>query len=529
MNIEKIPFEDIPQLSKFDIAYQKSDLRLNKFYAHEPIFENFKTIIEQKKFDPKIRETLVKVLKNQYSKIQNNESVSLNLELLSLENSYTICTAHQPALLCGPLYFIYKICNCIKLSLQLKDKFPEKNFIPVYWMGGEDHDFEELNHLYLFGKKISWTDHQGGSVARYQVESLEPVLQDIYSILGNSINADILRDKTKNAFSEIENYGEGMIKFIHDLFGNYGLIIINPDFIELKRIMIPEFEDDLLNHSSEILIQETVEALKKQGFSNQAFVRPINLFYLSENSRNRIIIEEDIYKVQNSNLEFTKEQILQELKQNPDRFSPNVILRPIYQEKILPNLAFIGGAGELAYWMERKSQFEFYKIQFPMLIRRNSVLWLEKNQLSKIHKLDLQIKDIFQETDKIIRLFLSKNSQVDYSFSLEKEQFANIFDQIKKKTESLDASMGGFISAQQASLFNSIEKLESKLVRAEKLKQESTIHQIQKLQEKLYLPEHLQERKENFMSLYLQHGEKLLDDLIDMLDPFDKDFIIIKE
>ena len=529
MNIEKIPFEDIPQLSKFDLAYQKSDVRLKNFYVHEPNFENFENIIGHKEFNSEIRKILADVLKNQYSKIQQTEAVSHNLELLSQENSYTICTAHQPVLLCGPLYFIYKISNCIKLCLQLKEKFPEKNFIPVYWMGGEDHDFEELNHLYLFGKKISWTDYQGGAVARYQVESLEPVLQEIYSILGNTLNADNLRKKIKNAFSDVKNYGEGIINFIHDLFGKYGLVIVNPDSKDLKKIMIPEFEDDLLNHSSEKLVQETVESLKIQGFNNQAFVRPINLFYLSKNSRNRIIKEDDIYKVQNSNLEFTKEEILQELNQNPDRFSPNVILRPIYQEKILPNLAFIGGAGELAYWMERKSQFEYYKIQFPMLIRRNSVLWIEKNQLSKIQKLDLEIKDIFQDTDKIIRKYISKNSKIDYSFSTEKEQIAHIFDNIKKKTDSLDASLEGFISAQKASVFNSLEKLESKLLRAEKMKEEIAIQQIQKLQEKLYLPEQLQERKENFMSLFLQHGEILLDNLIDILDPFDKEFIIIKE
>ena len=164
-----------------------------------------------------------------------------------------------------------------------------------------------------------------------------------------------------------------------------------------------------------------------------------------------------------------------------------------------------------------------------MLIRRNSVLWIEKNQLSKIQKLDLEIKDIFQYTDKIIRKYISKNSKIDYSFSTEKEQIAHIFDNIKKKTDSLDASLEGFISAQKASVFNSLEKLESKLVRAEKTKEEIAIQQIQKLQEKLYLPEQLQERKENFMSLFLQHGENLLDNLIDILDPFDKEFIIIKE
>jgi uncharacterized protein YllA (UPF0747 family) len=219
--------------------------------------------------------------------------------------------------------------------------------------------------------------------------------------------------------------------------------------------------------------------------------------------------------------------MLKELDEHPERFSPNVILRPIYQELILPNLAYIGGGGELAYWTERKKQFEFYGVPFPILIRRNSVQWIDQNSSEKMRKLGLDNKDIFMDSELLIKSYILRNSSDDLNFHEEKIELGSIFNKMYLKIKKTDASLEANLAAIQAQLNNSLEKLETKLLRSEKQKQESLINQIKKLQEKLYLPDGLQERKENFMSLYLRHGKDFFDYLVKNLNPLEKEFLVI--
>jgi bacillithiol biosynthesis cysteine-adding enzyme BshC len=293
--------------------------------------------------------------------------------------------------------------------------------------------------------------------------------------------------------------------------------------------MIPVFQDDLLNNSSLGHVNNTVSRLEALGFANQAFVRPINLFYLLPGKRERIEKQGDIYKVLNTEIQFQETEILSELENHPERFSPNVILRPLYQEIILPNLAYIGGGGELAYWMERKLQFEYYGIPYPMLIRRNSMQWIDKNAAAKLEKLGFKAVDIFKETETLIKEFVAKNSETELSFNEERIAFEGIFNQISEKVKLIDVSLEGNVAAQQAQLFNALEKLETRLFRSEKQKAETELNQIRKIQEKLCLPNGLQERKENFMGLYLKYGEELFNFLVNELNPLEREFLLVLE
>ncbi len=527
MKINRLPYAQIPQLSPTDLAYQTEDPRLRPFYLYRPCIEEVAKVVEAKDYPDARRQLLCEVLERQYELVPPCTETTAQIQALRKSETYTVTTAHQPLLLGGPLYFIYKIAGAIHLAQKLQAYYPQYRFIPLYWMGGEDHDFEEVNHLYLFGKKLTWEDKQGGAVADYQIDSLLPLLEELKIILGESPNAEELKTIISAAFDPQYNYGQAMFRLVHSLFADKGLVVLLPDAPELKSQMIPIFEEELRRHSSKKIIDQTVAQLSQLGFKNQAFVRDVNLFYLMPRQRERIEKDGENFRVLNSGLLFSSVEMFKVLHEQPQVFSPNVILRPLYQELVLPNIVYIGGGGELAYWLERKAQFEHYGIPFPMLLRRNSLQWIDAASQQKMEKLGLGIVDIFQDPDSLIKQYIERQSG-ELSFVSEREALGQIFELIRQKTSEFDSSLEASVAAQEAQLLNALDKLETRLLRSEKKNKEIEINQIRKVLEKLLPAGGLQERKESFIPLYLRFGAAWIDDLVSLLDPFEKDFWVVE-
>ena len=453
--------------------------------------------------------------------------VKSNIDSLLNEETFTLITAHQPCLFTGPLYFIYKICSAINLSRQLNREFSENHFVPVFITGGEDHDFEEMNHLNIYGRKIEWNHpKQGGPVGRMSLDNIQDSIEELDLVLGKSDNANEIMLRIKKYFSGNNNYGSSLIEFVDSIFSSYGLVICNMDQRNLKKAFIPIMEDELVNNSSFNIVPKTQLQLKEIGFGEQAHVRPINLFYLGENSRTRIIKEANEYYI--ADKKYTESEILELLHAEPENFSPNVVLRPIYQELILPNLAYIGGGGEIAYWLERKAQFAHYKIPFPMLIRRNSALYLSKSSQKLINKTGLSLEQIFTND---LEYFLAQwvKNQSDISVDDSKEKILAVLDEVGLKAAALDSTLKNYVGAEATKIGKLVDNIGKRMLKSAKSKQEITINRIKKLYDNLFPLNSLQERKENFLPMYVDHGKAFVDYLIEEFDPLDKQFIIISE
>lgn len=530
MKTVALDFEQIPQLSSIDKAYQKQDSSLAPFYEHTTDIEQFeKVILAKKNFALSKRRILVESLKVQYQDIETTATTLTNIEALSSPNTFTVTTAHQPNLFSGPLYSIYKIVSTINLAKQLKQKYPKNDFVPIFWTGGEDHDFEEVNHFNLFGKTIKWENEQGGSVGKYTLENIQPILEEVVDILGDNQWANTAIGKILDFYTTSPNYGKAHTKFINWIFGAYGLVILNANTAALKEQMQTIFEDELLHHNSKRILTKAAADLEEAGFSNQAYAREINLFYLTNNKRSRIVKEGTEYKVLDTNLKFTEAEILQELDQNPQNFSPNVILRPLFQEVILPNLAYIGGGGELAYWLERKEQFHFFGVPYPMLVRRCSVLWVDKTNAKKLKKLAISVSEIFEETPALVKKYTLKNTENELSLNEEKKILEEAMTAILEKGKSIDTSLKKAILGTQTQIINSVEKIEKKLIRAEKSNHENALNQIRNLKGKLFPNNSLQERYDTFLAFYVRYGNHFIETLIDKLHPLEKDFVVLVE
>lgn len=231
----------------------------------------------------------------------------------------------------------------------------------------------------------------------------------------------------------------------------------------------------------------------------------------------------------NTDLVFTEAAMLDELDAHPERFSPNVILRPLFQEMILPNLAYVGGGGELAYWLERKSLFEHFGVNFPLLVRRNSVLWVGHDQLAKMQKFGLPASRFFSDIDSIIKQYVIEISDSEISISGEIAAVKNVFNKLVEKAVKIDAGLEAAVRAEETRQIGALQHLEGRLHKAEKQKHEVSIQQIRSLYEKLFPGGGLQERSDNFIPWYLKYGTPYFEALRVNLRPIEKGFVILEE
>ncbi len=525
---KQIPFNTIPQLSKSDLAYATADPILEPFFKYNVDIQSFEKVISDKKSQNINRKLLVEVLKKQYEDFDFSEKTAANIALLGKENTFTVTTAHQPSLLLGPIYFIHKIASTINLARQLNVKYPENNFVPMFVIGGEDHDFEEASSINLFGKKLTWQTDETGAVGMMQTENLKNVLEELKPILGESENANTIFALIEKNYTSQKIYHTATQGLINDLFGKYGLLVLNPNDKALKTNFIPFILKEILEQPSQKLVESTQQSLGNLGFKAQAFPREINLFYLKEQLRERIVFEEDTYKVLNTDYTFSREEIVKEVENYPERFSPNVVLRPLYQEVTLPNLAYIGGGGEIAYWLERKIQFEFFDVNFPMLIRRNSAVIIDEASRKKMEKLDLSYEDLFQDSDFLTKKYVTKNASSELNILQEKTALKAIFDRIENIAKEVDTTLTSAVAAESVKQLAALDQLENRLVRTEKQKHEVAINQIKNLLQKFCPNNGLQERFDNFLPYYVKYGDKLFEILIENLNPLEQGFIVLE-
>ena len=527
MPTDCITYQNSGYFSSLMNDYLDQKNNLHNLYNRFPTLENFEAQIleKQKNFVHDSRKILVSVLEEQYKKIELSVLTKQNIENLRSKNTYTVTTGHQLNLFSGPLYFLYKIISTINLTNQLKSKYPSNNFVPIYWMATEDHDFEEINYFNFKGKKFRWNKESTGPVGRLSTAGLDEFFEVYELELGSSTNAHEIKKMFKEAYLNHNNLADATRHLANSLFGSYGLVIIDADDADLKRSFIPYAKEELLKQSSHKLVLETAEKLKE--YFVQVNPREINLFFIEDKMRERILFEEGKYKINNTKTEFTENEILEILESHPEKFSPNVIMRPLYQEVILPNLCYIGGGGEIAYWLELKSFFDAAKITFPMLLVRNSVLLATEKQVRKADKLELSWHDLFSKQEDLIN---KKTKQLtEFSIDLDnlkiqlKDQFKDLYT-VATKT---DESFMGAVKAQEAKQIKGLENLEKRLLRAQKKKLSDILDRITNLQNDLFPNHSLQERQANFSEFYLENGESLIPMIIKQLKPLENQFEVI--
>jgi len=518
MTLEKLPLENVNNFSDIFLDYLSGDAKLEKYYHLPPNLESFGQQLKEKNFPAENRKKLQQVLKQQYKELVQPKAVEQNIQKITDEKTFTVTTGHQLNIFTGPLYFIYKIVTVINLCKKLKETHPDCHFVPVYWMASEDHDFAEINHFHLFGKEYTWETQQKGAVGRFNPKEISTIFEELPEQIA-------LFEK---AYTEHQTLAAATQYFINELFGEEGLIALDADDTTLKSMFSEVIKDDLTQHTSKKLVEETSAELDGLNYKTQVFSRDINFFYLEEGVRERIVKENGKYEVLNTDLQFSEEELLQLMDEHPEKFSPNVILRPLYQEMILPNLAYVGGPAEVAYWLQLKPVFAHYKQPFPILLPRNFALVINKTNTRKMHKIPLEARDLFMDTHALVKKFLDNSAEHGIQLKKEKEVLQEVFSSVKNKAAAVDKSLDGFIGAESNKAQKILENIEKRLKKSEERNQETAVKQIESLKEKLFPGGGLQERHDNFLNYYINTPE-ILQQFLDNFDPLDFRFNVVIE
>ena len=506
--------------SKLVCDYLQNKIKLNDFIDTELSIDDFKTKLDKHIISDNSRQILFKSIQKQY--IDSDISEPKNLTSLLDSKTFTITTGHQLCLFGGAQLLINKIASVIKMTNLLKEKYPKNNFIPIFWMASEDHDFDEIKTLEIFNKQITINGEYSGAVGKMKNSRLKSSFEELKMLFtnddrGNEIIKIISESNKRNTLSESIRY------IFHNLFCEHNLIIVDGDNKELKKLFTPIIKKELLYQSSNIEVQKTNSKLENLGYKAQAYSRNLNLFYLNKNSRNRIIFEDNVYKIGTET--FSKESLLELVDNFPEKFSPNVILRPIYQETILPNLAYIGGPSEISYWAQLKQVFLTYNISYPKVYLRESFAFISETDFSYWNQQNLKTADFFSNFDSLAKNIITNNKEIDFESEL--IELIQIKDKLIDKTNTINKSLSTSIAGEFTKFNKAINKTEKRLIKSIKDKDEKHFNRLKKIKESIYYNNSLVERSQSFIPLYNKLNGKYINTLIKESKPFDASFKLI--
>jgi len=526
MQAKYISYQETNAFSSTVLDYIGKNEKLSPFYKYEPDFTGFTKAIAERNFSAD-RAILVSTLQKQYSSIHVSPLVKANIELLADKKTFTITTGHQLNIFTGPLYFIYKIVTAINLATDLKQQFPDYNFVPVYWMATEDHDFEEINHVKVEDKMITWNKKAAGATGRLGTFDIAEALAAYKGYLGISENGIKFSKIVNHAYTKNKKLSDATRELVDALFGKYGLVCVDADDHNLKSEFAEIIYKDITEENSFKHISKTNAKLETLGYKAQVNPREINFFYMIDGLRERIIEEKGHYKVMNSSIDFTKEELQKEINAYPERFSPNVVMRPVYQEVILPNIAYIGGGAEVTYWLQLKANFDHYKIDFPVLVLRNSAMLIDKRSETRMEVLGISHRNLFNEPEALKNEWVKSHVNLQFSLDNEERSIRAVFDQIKLNAYKIDKSLSQSADAAKTKALKLISTLEKKMLRAEKRKHVTSFSQIDNLKEKLFPSGVLQERVLNIAPMIVLYGDDFIDSLITHFKPLDHQFTVL--
>ena len=502
-----MPLADTQRYSRLLLDYVANSDGLAPFYGHRPSLEGIYEQLQKKRPLLAVRQRLQATLRAQYSKLEPKKGVTDNLSALSEENTFVITTGHQLSICTGPLYVPFKIVSVISLCRKLQDRYPAYRFVPLFWMHTEDHDLAEIDHFYLQNTRYVADFPAGGAVGAFSASPVARILKEVPAALS------LFR----------ESYAAGTLalatrKLLHGLFGKEGLLALDPMERDLKKELLPLLRADIKGHLT-APFQTRTKALSTLGYKRQLSPRSLHFFYLESKHRGAIVRKGEGYAVLNSEVRFANDDALLEVAAaHPERFSPTAALRPLYQEAILPNLAYVGGPAEIAYWLQLGGIFDAMSLAMPVLVPRLFGALVPVSAQRRCQKLGLSHTDLFCAPSALHKKVFPVLAS--HTFTHEKEQLHQLFEGMADEIASLDPTLRAYVQRQNKAAEQSVSRVYERLRKSLLARSASRGRRLHSLADLMFPRGILQERTSNIMS-FLAQQPSLLTQMVTELDPLD--------
>ncbi len=516
-----INYADLPDQHQLFTDYLYNFDKVKGYYKYNfrDKEEYIKLFKKRAEMQGEIRGTMYSILQNQYKNRQISEITGKNLSLLQEKTTLAVVTGQQLGILGGPLYTFYKIITAIKLCNNLNERYDDFHFVPVFWLEGDDHDFEEVKSINIIDenndlKKISYEDEapeeeNKGSVGFLKLNAdINRFFDELNAELRDTEFKNDVLSKLKSFYSEARTFKDAFRDLIFWLFDEYGLIIFDPQDPEIKKLLAPVFQKEISGfraHSEKLV---NVSARLEEEYHAQVKVRPINLFFHTDEGRYLIEPVENDFRLKRKRKKFTYDELQSLIEKEPERFSPNVLLRPICQDYLLPTAFYVGGPSEISYFAQVTPLYSIYQLEPPIIFPRSSATLIEKNIASLLEKYELKIEDVFIPSDELknnVLQIISPNS-LDDTFSHVSNEIELTYDRLKEKLFEFDKTIADASTKYRQKSIQYLDELKGKALDAQKKKHEVTLRQVDKLSTALFPASNLQERELNFIYFAYRYG-----------------------
>jgi len=528
-----IDFAEISGTSKLFLDFINDFEKISKYYKvnfrDEDSYKNiFDKIIERE--NPN-KSKIAEIIKEQYKGFNPSQKTVQNIELLNDDKTIAVFTGQQLGLLGGPLYTVYKLFTAIKLSEHLNAKFSDYNFVPIFWMAGDDHDFEEISSVNIVSKeneiaKIVYSDGNEPDFNRGAVGDLlyNESINEFKKIIQENIRET---EFTKDLFALINNVLDEGLKIktsffdlLYQIFDDTGLIIFNPQNKEVKKILKPIFRKELINykkHTNDLLLNS---ADLDENYHAQVKIKPINLFMSDESGRYLIEPVEDEYRLKGKRKKITKDEILSLVEDEPERFSANVLLRPICEDYLFPTGFYIGGPGEISYYAQAIPLYKHYDLQHPIVFPRSSATIIEGNIAKILVKYNLSSLDFFKGSKELKDLVVNSLSDVDLQndFSNAENSIEDVLKTLSDNLIKIDNNLLNVANNTKDKILHQLGVLKNKSMKSHEHKFDSALRQISKAQNLIYPNSNLQERELTIINFVNRYGFDFFDWLYNELE-----------
>ncbi|MBI4811092.1 MAG: bacillithiol biosynthesis cysteine-adding enzyme BshC [Ignavibacteriales bacterium] len=523
--IQQIEIKDLPRTEGgFSLLYKDfiDDFqKVHRFY--ETDFHSLSSLHDvanklSKRFTH--RELLVQVLLKQNQRYGVSQSTIDNINLLHDHRTLAIVTGQQVGILSGPLYTIYKTITTIKLAKELNNVLPEFRFVPIFWLEGEDHDFGEVNKVnilntdnspvtleYLLSSKIGGKNL--GSVGELIFDNnLEHFLDALQKTLANTEFKQSVIDFIKTHYRQGISFNQAFVSFMSKLFENDGLIFISSNDVRFKKILSPIFLKEIYEYPrvSQLIIEQSAHL--EEQYHAQIKTKALNLFYFHKNGRYLIEPRDNDFSLKGTRHIISKDEMLRSVQDAPELFSPNVALRPICQDTILPTAVYVAGPSEIAYFAQLKKVYNYFNLTMPMIYPRATVTLIEEKFERIMEKYQVELMEIFGDISKVETKVIDIVSEVkiDEMFAEAFQKVADLTNEMKYGLNYIDGTLIGSLDTTKEKIEQQLSVLKDKVVEAQKRKYDIALRQIGKVINNIYPNTNFQERELNIVYFLNKHG-----------------------
>ena len=523
--LHTIPYTSYPSPRPSDLQYMMGEGQWWEPLPYTPTLEGLQEAAKSMAFPPSVREVVWHALHRQYLRLGLDIK---KLEPLKEDHTLTVATAHQPILFGGPLFVLAKIAATIHLARHLGQVL-HRSIIPVYVMGSEDHDHEEVFSLQVGGQHMRFpVDKPHTPVGRVPTTGMAAFLHHLLTELGVSTQTPYTAHLLE-ALHRFDTYGPAFQYFIARIFEETELVVVDPDDGALKRLFIDVFERELATHASRSHIERMRQKWMQLGIEIRQIRSPyLPVFYMGAGVRERIERHVDTWKTTLTHTQFNHAALVDALHRYPQHFSPGVALRPLYQQRILPNIAFVAGPSELLYWLELGELFAHYGIFYPALLRRNSIFFLKDDLYEIVCQYGL-IDHFFQPYHQWQDFILTHHLGLSHPLPSVREKVEALTQLLNDFNKHHDLKMDSYVEAQTTRMRNRAEETAQKLWKALRKKHKALFTPLYEAHRTAFpKPNVWQERYTSSIECSLHTQEPWWLDLAEVLHPLERTFYLLR-